>query len=56
VATSAVAAPGRARGHWLRSWRGRPVFYPEPREIDCACPYDEVFYADRGALRQGGNG
>jgi lysine 2,3-aminomutase len=56
VAIGTAAPPGRAAGHWLRSWRGRPVFYPEPREIDCACPYDEVFYADRAARRWGGNG
>ncbi len=55
-ASGAVAPPGRARGHWVRSWRGRPVFYPEPRETDCTCPYDEVFYGDRAALRRGGNG
>ncbi len=51
-----AAAPGKARGHWLRSWKGKPVYYPEPREIDCSCPYDEVFYGDRAARRQGGNG
>ncbi len=45
VAAVAVAAPGRSPGHWLRSWRGEPVFYPEPPESDCNCPYDEVFYA-----------
>ncbi len=56
VATGTAAAPGRARGHWLRSWRGRPVFYPEPRETDCACPYDAVFYGEGEALRQGGTG
>jgi lysine 2,3-aminomutase len=56
VTSGVVSAPGRARGHWLRSWRGRPVFYPEPPEIDCACPYDEVFYEGRAARRQGGAG
>jgi lysine 2,3-aminomutase len=56
LATGTAAAPGTARGHWLRSWRGKPVFYPEPGEIDCACPYDEVFYGERAALRQGGHG
>jgi lysine 2,3-aminomutase len=56
LATGTAAAPGTARGHWLRSWRGKPVFYPEPRETNCACPYDEVFYGERGALRQGGHG
>ena len=44
-----VAEPGRAAGHWLRSWRGEPVFYPEPPEADCDCPYDEVFYGGVGA-------
>jgi len=56
VATGSAAAPGRARGHWLRSWRGRPVFYPEPSEIDCTCPYDEVFYADPTQRREGVSG
>jgi lysine 2,3-aminomutase len=57
AATTAVAAaPGRSAGHWLRSWRGRPVFYPEPRETDCTCPYDEVFYGEGAARRQGGDG
>ena len=51
--SAAAAAPGRARGHWLRSWRGRPVFYPEPSEIDCTCPYDEVFYGDPTERREG---
>jgi two-component system response regulator DctR len=45
----AVAEPGRAAGHWLRSWRGEPVFYPEPPEADSDCPYDEVFYGGVGA-------
>jgi lysine 2,3-aminomutase len=44
-----VGEPGRAAGHWLRSWRGVPVFYPEPPEADCDCPYDEVFYRGVGA-------
>jgi lysine 2,3-aminomutase len=50
------AAPGRARGHWLRSWRGPPVFYPEPPEIDCTCPYDEVFYGQPTARSEGETG
>ena len=50
-----VAPPGEARGHWIRSWKGRPVFYPEPPGTDCACPYDTVFYGDAAALRQGGS-
>jgi hypothetical protein len=44
-----VAEPGRAAGHWLRSWQGEPVFYPEPPEADSDCPYDEVFYGGVGA-------
>jgi lysine 2,3-aminomutase len=32
-------------GTWFRSFRGHRYFYPEPREADCSCPYDEVFYA-----------
>jgi len=43
-APGGVARPGRAQGHWLRNWRGEPVYYPEPPESDCSCPYDEVFY------------
>ncbi len=27
----------------LRNWEGRVVEYVEPRERDCACPYDEVW-------------
>jgi lysine 2,3-aminomutase len=49
TAASSVAAPGTAAGHWLRSWRGEPVFYPEPPEVDSGCPYDEVFYGGVGA-------
>ena len=56
VATGSAAAPGRARGHWLRSWRGRPVFYPEPPETDCTCPYDEVFYGEHAPRREGVSG
>ena len=43
-ANGAVAEPGREAGHWLRSFGGERVYYPEPPETDCACPYDEVFY------------
>jgi lysine 2,3-aminomutase len=56
VATGTVSAPGRASGHWIRNWRGKAVFYPEPPEVDCACPYDEVFYAERAPRREGGAG
>lgn len=27
----------------LRSYRGAHFRYPEPREVDCGCPYDEVW-------------
>jgi len=43
-ARGAVAEPGRAAGHWMRSFRGEAAYYPEPPERDCTCPYDEVFY------------
>ena len=29
----------------LRSYRGRLIEYPQPRERDCAVPYDAVFFA-----------
>jgi len=45
---NALAEPGRVAGHWLQSWRGEPVYYPEPPEVDSACPYDEVFYGGAG--------
>jgi lysine 2,3-aminomutase len=56
IATGSAAAPGRALGHWLRSWSGRPIFYPEPPEIDCTCPYDEVFYGETVTRREGVSG
>ena len=56
IASGSAAAPGRARGHWLRSWRGRSVYYPEPPEIDCTCPYDEVFYGEQAPRREGVSG
>jgi len=56
MASGLAAAPGRARGHWLRSWRGRPVYYPEPPETDCTCPYDEVFYGEHAPRRKGASG
>jgi lysine 2,3-aminomutase len=27
----------------LRSYQGGRYLYPEPREADCSCPYDEVW-------------
>jgi lysine 2,3-aminomutase len=56
ASTGSAALPGQASGHWIRSWRGRPVFYPEPVEVDCTCPYDEVFYAEPGERRKGETG
>jgi lysine 2,3-aminomutase len=45
---AAVAPPGSAAGHWIRSWRGEAAFYPEPPDADCGCPYDETFYGAEG--------
>ncbi|HEY0840479.1 MAG TPA: KamA family radical SAM protein [Vulgatibacter sp.] len=28
----------------FRNYRGEPYVYPEPKETDVSCPYDEVFY------------
>jgi lysine 2,3-aminomutase len=42
-----AAVEGGVEGTWFRSYRGERVFYPEPPEADCDCPYDEVFYATR---------
>ena len=50
-----LADAGEAEGHWLRSWEGRSVYYPEPPETDCSCPYDEVFYG-RAEARGRGDG
>jgi lysine 2,3-aminomutase len=41
---------GRAREHgiagtWLQGHAGVPVFYPDPPEADCACAYEEAWYA-----------
>ena len=47
---------GGVAGHWFRSFRGERVFYPEPPETDCSCPYDEVFYRRDGVAPGGGNG
>jgi lysine 2,3-aminomutase len=32
----------------LRNYEGRIVEYIEPRERDCACPYEEVYFAEAG--------
>ncbi len=34
----------RARETVFRNYRGERFAYPEPRETDCAVPYDEIFY------------
>ncbi len=36
----------------LRNYEGRPVEYAEPRERDCTCPYEEVYFsgAEHGIL------
>jgi lysine 2,3-aminomutase len=31
-------------GHWFRNFRGRRYFYPEPKEQDCSCPYDAIYF------------
>jgi len=40
----------------LRNYRGDEVRYPQPRERDCAVPYDDVYFADAPADddREGG--
>jgi lysine 2,3-aminomutase len=40
----------------VRSYRGRLVEYPQPRERDCTVPYDDVFFAGEPADddREGG--
>jgi len=30
----------------FRNYRGEPYRYPEPKETDVSCPYDEVFYGN----------
>jgi lysine 2,3-aminomutase len=32
-------------GAWFRNYRGERYLYPDPPEVDCSCPYDEVYYA-----------
>ena len=36
----------------FRNYRGERYAYPEPRETDCAVPYDEVFYTARDRLAE----
>lgn len=36
-----------AEGSEFRSYKGERYVYPEPRESDCTCPYDEVWTAGR---------
>jgi lysine 2,3-aminomutase len=33
----------------FRNYRGERFVYPEPRETDCAVPYDEVYYGAQPA-------
>ncbi len=42
-------APPTGPGTWFRNHRGERRFYPEPPQRDCTCPYEEVYYAARGA-------
>jgi lysine 2,3-aminomutase len=44
-----VGAGAMGAGTWLRNHRGEPSFYPEPPGRDCACPYEEFYYAARPA-------
>jgi len=46
------ALEGGARGTWLMSHAGAPVFYPDPAEGKLDCDYDERWQAERGR-RQG---
>jgi lysine 2,3-aminomutase len=39
---------GAARGQWLRNGRGERYFYPEPRDADCTCAYEAVYYGGEG--------
>jgi lysine 2,3-aminomutase len=43
-----AGADAPAPGTWFRSHRGQAGFYPDPPSHDCACPYEEVYYAARG--------
>jgi lysine 2,3-aminomutase len=42
----------------MRNYEGHLVEYVEPRARDCACPYEEVYFAtaDHGVLTSRGNG
>jgi lysine 2,3-aminomutase len=39
----------RGRETVFRNYRGERFAYPEPRETDCAVPYDEIFYGAQPA-------
>jgi lysine 2,3-aminomutase len=39
----------RAQQTIFRNYRGDSYSYPEPREKDCAVPYDEIFYGAQPA-------
>ncbi len=49
IAGDGAAAPDGTPGTWFRNYRGGRYFHPDPPEGDCACPYDEVFYAGERA-------
>ena len=39
----------RRRDAWiLRNYEGKTVSYPQPRETDATCPYDDVYFAAGG--------
>jgi lysine 2,3-aminomutase len=41
----------RGRDKWtLRNYEGRLVDYPQPREVDAACAYDEVYFRDEATM------
>jgi lysine 2,3-aminomutase len=33
----------------VRTYRGEPIEYPQPRERDCSVPYDDIWFADEPA-------
>jgi lysine 2,3-aminomutase len=44
----------RGRDKWtLRNYEGRLVDYPQPREQDATCAYDEVYFGDAGVTSGG---
>ena len=47
-AASPREAGAAAGGTYFRGHRGERAFYPDPPFSDCACPYEEVYYAAPG--------